>query len=208
MTGNLTWLFLSALVSAAVAALWSHLSKRSLQRDDNATKVALATLEDKFERSQRLGQAAIDRSVFVTRAHFETEFEAMKEVFSCLSQVKLTMNSIRPFYSINEIAESDQSKQTRLLSRLEALKVAYNKLLNESEAKEPFYTAELYAAIQECLGAASMEINDVLLHGLDALLPTGHIEGGKNRERFSSGYRKAAAAIRDRISRLAILPSL
>jgi hypothetical protein len=64
---------------------------RSLQRSDKETKFALAKLENLFAQSERRAQAETDRSVFVTRAQFETEFEAMKEVFGLLSQVRFAL---------------------------------------------------------------------------------------------------------------------
>ena len=167
MNSNLVWLLLSGLVSAAISALWNHLSKRSLQRDEAETKVALAKLEDKFERSQRLGQAAIDRSVFVTRAHFETEFEAMKQVFTHLSQLQIGLNGLRPILAVESPDESETQKVARLFARLEQVFSSYNSLLAESEAKAPFYPAELYSAVEECERAASMEINSVRTSGED-----------------------------------------
>ncbi len=207
MNSNLVWLLLSGLVSAAISALWNHLSKRSLQRDEAETKVALAKLEDKFERSQRLGQAAIDRSVFVTRAHFETEFEAMKQVFTHLSQLQIGLNGLRPILAVESPDESETQKVARLFARLEQVFSSYNSLLAESEAKAPFYPAELYSAVEECERAASMEINSVRTSGEDMFGPTWYEEGERNLGRFSKGYRKAADTIRERISRLAILPS-
>jgi hypothetical protein len=91
MNDHLLWLLASGLLSAAVSALWNFLSQGSLQRDDAETKFALAKLENLFAQSERRAQAETDRSVLVTRAQFETEFEAMKEVFGSLSS---------PYYSL------------------------------------------------------------------------------------------------------------
>jgi len=169
-------------------------------------KAKLATLEDDFQRSQRQVQAEIDRSVFVTRAHFETEFEAMRQVLSCLSEVRLAINGLRPMFSVEPSNESDQEKVKRLFQRLETLSVAYNKLIAESEARAPFYTAELYEAVDECLRAASMEINSIRTAGNDTFKLGWFQEGEQNRNKFSEGYHKAVENIRDRISKLAVPP--
>jgi hypothetical protein len=168
-------------------------------------KAKLATLENDFQRSQRQVQAEIDRSVFVTRAHFETEFEAMKQVFSCLSEVRLAINGLRPMLSVEPANESDEEKLKRLFIRLEKLSIAYNKLIAESEARAPFYTAELYNALDECLSAASMEINSIRTAGNDTFTFDWFKQGDQNRDKFSQGYHKAVENIRDRISKLAVL---
>jgi hypothetical protein len=218
MNDRLLWLFLSGLVSAAISALWNYLSKRSLQRDEAETKVALAKLQNQFaqaerraqaeaEQLERREQAAIDRSVFVTRAHFETEFEAMKQVFSHLSQLQIGLNGLRPILAVESPNESQEEKIARLFERLRNVFASYNNLLVESEARSPFYPAELYAAVEECERAASLEINAIRTSGENMFEPDWYEQGERNRGRFLKSYHKAAGIIRDRISRLAILPS-
>jgi hypothetical protein len=191
---------------AVISAIWNHLSKRSLQRQEAGFAAKLAALEHDFQRSQRQAQAEIDRWVFVTRAHFETEFEAVKEIFSGLSEVKLAINGVRPMTSLEPANETEEEKRKRLFERLETLSAAYNKLLVDSEARAPFYTAELYEAVGESLQAAGMEINSIMSGGNDTFGVGWYLQGTQNRDKFSKGYRKAVECIRDRISKLAILP--
>jgi len=191
---------------AVISAIWNHFSKRSLQRQEAGFTAKLTTLEHDFQRSQGKAQAEIDRWVFVTRAHFETEFEAMKEVFSCLSEVKLAINGVRPMVSLEPVNETEEEKLKRLFERLETLSVAYNKLLVNSEARAPFYTAELYEAVGESLLAAGIEINSINSGGNDTFEIEWFLQGTQNRDKFSKGYSKAVESIRDRIAKLAILP--
>ena len=81
--------------------------------------------------------------MFVTRAHFETEFEAMKDIFSCLSEVRLAMNAIRPMFAVEPAAETEDERLKRLSERFKILMIATDKLLNTSESKAPFYSEEL-----------------------------------------------------------------
>jgi DNA replication initiation complex subunit (GINS family) len=96
---------------AVVSAIWNlslklwlqgreERSKEKLAGIDAEFKAELARLDATFKHSQSRAQAAIDRSVFVTRAHFETEFEAMKQVFSHLSQLQIGLNGLRPMVSV------------------------------------------------------------------------------------------------------------
>jgi hypothetical protein len=82
-------------------------------------------------------QARIDRSVFVTKAHFDTEFEAMKQVFDHLSLVNLAMNSLRPMMTVEPTDERFDDRMARLEPRLQATQTAYNKLVCESEGSYP-----------------------------------------------------------------------
>jgi hypothetical protein len=210
LSGGTTGAVVSAIWNLSIK-LWlqgrEERSKEKLAGIDAEFKAELARLEAAFKDTQSRAQAAIDRSVFVTRAHFETEFEAMKQVFSHLSQLQIGLNGLRPMVSVETPGESDREKVARLFERLEKVLSTYNDLLVESEAKAPFYPAELYAAIEECERAASMEINSIRTSGEDMFAPTWYEEGERSRGRFSKGYRRAADIIRDRISKLAILPS-
>ena len=140
MTSNviLTAILSGGLTGGVISAVWNHFSKLWLQRDEAGLKQKLATLDDALQRSQRQAQAEIDRSVFVTRAHFETEFEAMKEMFSCLSQVHLAMNGLRPTFAVEPANETDEEKHKRLSVRLKNLSDVYNTLIVESEARASF----------------------------------------------------------------------
>jgi len=167
--------------------------------------VALAKLQNQFDQSERRAQAEIEHSEFVTRAHFDTEFEAMKQVFEYLSQVKLTMNGLRPT-DVQIGFGSEQEKEADLAQRFQMFRIPFNKLVAESEAKEPFYTAELYAAVDECIRAGTAEFKS-LLRGDEPFTDDWYEEGERHRNRFGKGYRMAVNIIRDRIASLAILPS-
>jgi hypothetical protein len=169
------------------------------------TKVALAKLQNQFDQSERRAQAEIEHSEFVTRAHFDTEFEAMKQVFSCLAKLNLCINGIRPMITVSPTDEADHETRSRLEERLETFGRAYDALLNEAEAKLPFYSEELDNAVEDCQRAAWSELNAIRTSG-HPLNFEGLEEGERNRNRFSKGYRKAANLIRHRLSRLAILP--
>lgn len=212
----LTSLLSGGTAGAAVSALWGHVSKLLLQRREEKSKERLAGLEAELKQkyakiesdlrlSQNLLQAKIDRSVFVTKAHFDTEFEAMKQVFGLLAKVSLCINGIRPMVGIGPNSDTYREMLGRLEDRLQTLGTAYDALLNEAEAKLPFYSAELYDAVEDCQRAAWSELNSIRTSG-QPLEYEGLKEGERNRARFSKGYRRAAEIIRDRISRLAILP--
>jgi hypothetical protein len=65
------WLFLTGLLSTVISGCWNHLSKRTLQRDDAETKEKLTKLQNQFDQAEQRAQAENERSLIVTRAHFE-----------------------------------------------------------------------------------------------------------------------------------------
>jgi hypothetical protein len=203
---TLTGLLSGGTAGAVVSAIWNHVSKLLLQRREAEVTAKLATLEHEFQNSQKQRQAQIDRSLFVTRAHFETEFESMKDVFACLSEVRLAINAVRPMVSLEPSGEGDEEKLKRLSERLKALMTAHDKLLVTSEARAPFYTEDLYESVETCLRAAVMEINSIREAGKDALRVDGYLKASQNKDKFSGGYFNSVKIIRNRISKLAILP--
>jgi hypothetical protein len=166
----------------------------------------LAKVEHSLESLQRKDQAEIDRSVFVTRAHFETEFEAMKDIFSSLSEVRVAMNGVRPMLAIEPADETKEERLKRLWERLKALMIATDKLLNTSESKAPFYSEELYGSANGCWKWAVMEINSIREAGPDSLNPTEYLRSQNYKDKFSEGYFESVRIIRNRIAKLAILP--
>jgi hypothetical protein len=203
---TLTGIFSGGVAGAVISAIWNHYSKRSLQRHEADFTAKLAKLEHDFQRSQSQAQAEIDRSVFVTRAHFETEFESMKDVFSCLTEVRFAINGVRPMVSLEPADETKDEKLKRLFERLKTLMISHDKLLATYEAKAPFYTEELYVAVDKCYRAARMEIDSIRAAGKNALDYDEYSKGYQNQNKFSEGYFDSVTIIRNRISKLAILP--
>jgi|GEM_PF-6194265 len=85
-----------------------------------------------LEKSKNLFRVEIERSTFVTRAQFETEFIAYKQVFKELAQVRLAIESVAPSLSVQRLGESDQDKRRHLLDRLSELKEAYSLVLQHA----------------------------------------------------------------------------
>jgi hypothetical protein len=169
----------------------------------------LEEFKDGLQKEQKRLQAGIDHSVLVTRAHFETEFAAMKSLFQCLSDIRLRISGVRPTgFSIEPAGEDELSKRKRLFERLGELQVAYNELVKQQEALSPFYPQELFEAADECAKATRMEIHQVQMTPVDPKEIQWYKDGIDNCERFTKAYNRASQVIRERISRLTVLPSI
>jgi hypothetical protein len=165
---------------------------------------SLAGYEHELDKSKRRLQAEIDTTILVTRVHFETEFEALKEVFSQLAEVRLLMPGIRPFLGMTRPGETDEDKRNALLQRVTEFGLAYNKLISVAENLSPFYPQNIYQHIEDCRQAANAEILEVMTSA-DWLFTSGwYKQGQENLDRFLSAYSKASILIREHISKLAI----
>jgi hypothetical protein len=181
-----------------VSPFWNFVSRRSLQRTDTETKFALAKLENIFAQSERRAQAETDRSVLVTRAQFETEFEAMKEVFGLLSQVRILLYDLWPTSTYDPKNEPKESKKARLFRRLQGLMEAHDATRTAIEAKRPFFPEELYDAVTECLDTAQIEAYDIKRTDDEARYNTWFRELTPIRAKFGKAYSCSADIIRDR----------
>ena len=161
-----------------------------------------------LQRHKTRIQALTDNAVYVTKAHFDTEFTAMKDVFKCLSNVRLIVSGIRPQHGIGPSNQSREDKIEDLFKRLQGLQEAYNSLIAQSEALSPFYPQPLYEALDECIKAVRLEIVQVQIAADDTFSLKWYTDGAENRERFMKAYNLASQIIRERISRLAVLPSI
>ncbi len=191
--------------SAVVMGLGGFTGKLWVEKQKAEYLTLLERLKASLDTQARYIQASIDKSVFVTRAHFETEFDAMKQVYKALTDSRLAMNTLRPTFSVEPHEEDEEEKRRRLGQRLDSLILSRNKLLETIEALRPFYSRELYEHAEEAFKATSNEVVSVQSAGSETFLSNWYQEGDTNRTRFDAAYFKAADAIQNRLSRMAVL---
>jgi hypothetical protein len=212
VTGALGGLATVYGLSKWLGNLWLEKQKAKYSKELEEFKAKfskeLEEFKDKLLQQQKRIQAEIDRSVLVTRAHFETEFDSMKTIFKALSQTRLYLNGVRPTNDDSPNGETVEDKNKRFNSRLALLQDAYNSLLELSEATSAFYPIELYEAVGGCLKAARWEIQSIRVNmGYEPFSNKWYQQGSENRAEFGKAYDQAVTVIRDRISRLAVLPA-
>jgi hypothetical protein len=151
-------------------------------------------------------RAQLDRSVFVTRAHFEAELAAYKQVFEGLGEVKLAISGTRPKMGVSPEGDSKEDRLRRLAERLNLLIAAHDKTVKTIEHLSPFYPQDIYLKLGECLTAARGEILDIRTGGNETFSLAWYEEGQKRLDVFFPAYNAVTEAIRHRISTLAIIP--
>jgi hypothetical protein len=205
----------AAINTPAVAGLLGWLGKRRLEHESAQHNSELETLKasyvtelekykDQLDRSKLLLQADIDKTILVTRVHFETEFDALKSVFARLAEVKLQMPAVRPKFSVALVDETLEKKLARLTDRINALQEAYNGLLETSEHLSAFYPQNIHEQVEQCLRRAKCEISDSSHSREEIFTQDWYDRGQSNVEEFMKIFESVSTLIRDRISKLAI----
>jgi hypothetical protein len=154
----------------------------------------LEEFRDNLQKEQRRMQAEIDRAVFVTRAQFETEFLAMKEVSQCLAEVKLAFRRLNPLEAGREMTETQRAQNTTRLGE------ANDKYLAKLEEWGVFLDPTLYDDFEHCHIGADAEFRRPAAdraHERDKSI---------NAEYFWRSYRQACQKVRNSIKSLAVVP--
>lgn len=162
---------------------------------------------DALDRSKNLLQAQIDRSVLVTRAHFETEFEAYKKIFEDLADVRLLMAAIHPMLRVKREDETREDRFKELSANLLKLADAHDKAARTTENLGPFYPQEVLEKVNRCLHLARVEILSLQTGGERTFTFEWTKEGRDRVQEFIVAYNETSDAVRHRIATLAILPS-
>jgi hypothetical protein len=166
----------------------------------------LEELKAGFARELERYRTQLDRSVFVTRAHFETELNAYKQVFEGLAEVRLAISGTRPMMGVSHADETRETKIKALAERLSLLVEAHNKTVRIFENLSPFYPRAIYLKIDQCLIAARGEILDIQTGGDETFTFKWFEEGQRRLDVFSPAYNDVTEGIRERIATLAITP--
>jgi hypothetical protein len=205
--GILGQLLAGALGGAgAVAASFHFLKDRWMERVRAQYSRELETFKDTLLQDQKRMQARIDRSIFVSRAQFDTEFMAMKDIFALLTAVHLSIALIRPRVALSPENQTEDQKVELLSKRVSELVEAYNAFSTQLESISPFYPEALYRCLIECRENAAMEITDVQTSTRHEMFRRDwYVSGDANVKKFNSAYLDASKVIRDRLTRLSVV---
>ncbi len=206
-----------AINTPAIGGLLGWLGKRRLAKDlarhneeleslRAKYTTELETYRDDLDRSKKMLQGQIDKTLMVTKVHFETEFAALKEVFAKLSEVRLLIGNLRPQDEVVPANDTRADKLERLADVLSKTLAAYNELVGISENLSPFHPPAIYSQIDECRKAVWLEIRNIRTSdATEQFSYTWYGQGAKNVHRFLAAYSTVWNPIRERISRLAIV---
>jgi hypothetical protein len=167
----------------------------------------LEGFKDALDRSKNFLQAQIDRSVFVTRAHFETEFDAYKKLFEDLAEVRMIMSIMHPILRVQREGETEQEKLKELGEKFAKLTEAHDKAARTVENLSPFVPQDILDKINRCLQLVRIEVVNVQTANERIFSSQWNREGEQLVSDFMVAYGAATKTVRNRIETLAILPS-
>lgn len=192
--------------SAVLAALVGIFGRRwvdgALAKKKAGYSKELADLQAQYAQKLEAIKAEIDRSIFVTNVHFETEFDALKRTFGAATDLKYLVLALRPVFDI--VPEDPTSRKGRKAETLLNCMNAYNVFSSAYDNLSPFYPEDIYTEFQKCAQAANQEIAEVRL-GIDDMSAHGwRDQARENQDKFVTAYNAASELIRQRISSLAV----
>lgn len=195
-----TWVIVETIAGSVVASiggvglLFRYAGDFLLARTKAKWDRELEKFKDTLNTEQRRYQAQLDRSIFVSRVHFDTEFQAIKEVHQCLSEVKIHFRSLFPINA--KVIVTDEKRN----SILQSLQQANERYITKLEEWGVFLEPAQYDEFKRC--------NDAIEYLLEVFpkRATELVCDDITRERFCDSYRAACQTARDRIAKLAVIP--
>jgi hypothetical protein len=191
-------------VGVLLRLFWGTLSEHMLAGLKAKHEKELEALKQEHAQLLARYQHEFDKTILVTKVHFETEFNALKESFQKLAATRLELAGIRPIISVGNADETRDDRLKALSARLTKLVSAYNELVFTTENLSPFYPREIYDQIDECQRAAWTEITDLQTAGDETFSRDWFKQGETNITRFMKAYHAVSVLIRDHIAKLAI----
>ena len=193
---------------AILLALSSWLGKiwasKILAKDRAKYSAEMERLKNELERASKQVQGEIDKTVFVHRVQFETEFKALTDIWAKVAHVRGEMSHLRPSFTI----EPDQTLEDRkkaLEPRFKSFWSAYNELIDAVHRSGPFYSRAVREELLVLLGAGQAERNSIRLHFHEVGQGDWYDVGEKNFGDYCASADRVEELVRQRIDRLAVI---
>ena len=172
----------------------------------------LEEYKSQLDTTKSFLQAEIDKTILVTKVHFETEFEALKEVFAKLAEVKLQFSTLRQRFrgrpsGYEGHIETHGDMLNELTQALLDFQKAHNKLVESAEHLSAFYPQAIYEELLKCFEASKNEAREIELGVAEAFSVQWNQRGVENLETFMRHFNNVSNLIRERISKLAVVHS-
>jgi hypothetical protein len=198
--------FLTSLVGSGVTAwlvvkgLSGHVADRWLARYKNDLDREFEGYRDSLEQKRKRIEAELGHRTYVTRTQFDTEFNAVKDIFAALGKLRLSFNGLRPFV---DWTPQDETEKLKVISlRLNHFRERFNVLVDAAESVYPFVPESIYAQLEICMKAGLVELRHIEQAGVEALSPRGYADGAKQHEEFTAAYFTAARLVREHFHQL------
>jgi hypothetical protein len=185
----------AAALSSWLGKVWAT---RLMDRERARYASDLERLKSSLESSNRQLQAELEKTIFVTRVHFETEFKALADIWRHLARA--AMENLRT--AVDAISPGE-TKESRLTARLDIFGNAITPFIDAVDQQSPFYPIEIYNQLDSLVRLIKSEGTDIA-HSQDAFTPEWFKRGRENYRDFLAGVQSVSTLIRERISSLSV----
>lgn len=198
--------FLSSVIGSGVTAfavvrgLGSHIADRWLARYRNDLDKEFEKYRDALEQRRKRVEADLGQRTYVNKAQFDTEFNAIKDIFAALGKLRLSFNGLRPF--LDWIPSDEKAKLQVISTRLGHFKPLLDSVITTVESAYPFVPDDIYQQLEICMRAGIIEMRHIEQAGANALSPSGYDDGEKQHQKFTKAYFAAAELVRERLKQL------
>jgi hypothetical protein len=198
--------FLSSVVGGGATAwvvvkgLSSHLADRWLTRYKSELDKEFEKYRDTLEHGRKRIEADLGQRTYVSKAQFDSEFNAIKDIFAALGKLRLSFNGLRPF--LDWIPGDEESRLQLISLRLGHFKPLLDALITTVESSYPFVPDDIYEQLEICMKMGMIEMNHIEESGAKALSPSGYQDGARQHESFTNAYFASGRLVRERLKRL------
>jgi hypothetical protein len=166
----------------------------------------MAALTARYNRELKRLETQLERSTFVTKAQFDTEFATYKEIFSALADMRRAIEATRPVLRLAPEDEKKEERDEETGARFMDLVLAHRRAATTVENARPFYEPSIYELTLKCLQAANLELFQMTTANYKRYSADWYLQAEKNQASYLATYGKVADQIRQRIDSLAVLP--
>ena len=128
-----------------------------LEKDRARYQRELEALKSTLEKETQRLQGEIDTRLIIHRAQFETEFEALKDIWKKVAALRGTMAAVRPWGGTVPRNETGHQKEERQKQTYQAFANALAEAKVTVDDQSPFVPEEVDEILNQILESATLE---------------------------------------------------
>lgn len=193
------------IVGKYLPTYFSEKAKNLATREDieEITRKVESVKQD-FEAANRHLQAQLDRTVFVHRIQFETEFKALSEIWQQLSAARGLMGHLRSAWGHGDAREKVMPL-TVLQERLQSFTQSGRAFIKAVHDHSPFYPENIHTALLGIIAVMNVERGEVASTGPGEPDREWFDRGTANFEDVMARSNVVSQLIRARIAELSLV---
>lgn len=153
-----------------------------------------------LDAANRRIQSELDKTIHVHRVQFETEFKALRDVWSCVAGVRARIPTLRPGV---DLVDPKEDPKKRLEKRFGDYQKFLNNLVVAVDYQSPFYPKEIHDALSRLVMIGKKEQIDI--SASEERNSDWFKRGKKNVDDFIRNADQLSDQIRARIARMSIV---